>query len=265
MEDHLWHLCLKEQPMKLKCFGNRTELSQAAAVYGAELIRKAIREQGKARVIFATAASQLVFLEFLVRMPDIAWEAVEVFHLDEYVGLKSSHPGSFRHMLKEHLLAKTAVRKFHLIEGDAPDPLAAAQAVGRELASARIDVAFIGIGENGHLAFNDPPADFDTVEPYIVVALDHACRQQQVAEGWFQSLDDVPTHAISMSIRQILNSKEIVAIVPGKRKAQAVVACFEGEIGPNAPASALRWHPAATVFLDTESASLLDQDSLERC
>ncbi len=251
--------------MKLKCFRNRTELSQAAAVHGAELIRKAIRAQGKARVIFATAASQLEFLEFLVRMPDIAWEVVEVFHLDEYVGLKSSYPGSFRHMLREHLLEKTAVREFHLIEGDAPNPLEAAQAVGRELASARVDVAFLGIGENGHLAFNDPPADFDTIEPYIVVALDRACREQQVAEGWFPSLDDVPTHAISMSIRQILNSKEIVAMVPGKRKAQAVVTCFEGEIGPNAPASALRWHSSTTVFLDKESASLLDPDSLERC
>lgn len=251
--------------MKLKCFPNRTKLSKAAAVHGAELIRKAVREQGKARVIFATAASQLEFLDFLVRMPDIAWEVVEVFHLDEYVGLKSSHPGSFRHMLKEHLLAKTAVQTFHLIDGDAADPLAAAQAVGRELASSRVDVAFLGIGENGHLAFNDPPADFDTVEPYIVVALDRACREQQVAEGWFQSLDDVPTKAISMSIRQILNSKEIVAMVPGKRKAQAVVACFEGEIGPNAPASALRWHPSATVFLDIDSASLLDPNFMEHC
>jgi glucosamine-6-phosphate deaminase len=249
--------------MKLKRFGSRKELSRAAAVQGAALIRQAIREHGTARVVFATAASQLDFLECLVGMPDIAWDAVEVFHLDEYVGLESSHPGSFRHMLRQHLLAKTAVRKFHLIEGDARDPRLAAQAVGRELTSARIDAAFIGIGENGHLAFNDPPADFETTEPYIVVALDRTCRDQQVAEGWFQSLDEVPTHAISMSIRQILSAKEILAMVPGKRKAQAVVACFEGEIGPNAPASALRLHNSVTVFLDTESAALLDKGSME--
>lgn len=250
--------------MKLRSFRDKTELSQAAALQGADVIRQAIREQGKARIVVATAASQFEFLANLVKMPDIAWEAVEVFHLDEYVSLKPTHPGSFRHMVKEHLLDKTAVRSFHLIEGDAPDPQKAAQEVGKELARARPDVAFVGIGENGHLAFNDPPADFETTQPYIVVELDRPCREQQIAEGWFPSLADVPTHAISMSIRQILAAKQIIAIVPGQRKAQAVAACLEGEIGPNAPASALRTHSAATVFLDSESASLLDPKLIEQ-
>jgi glucosamine-6-phosphate deaminase len=160
-------------------------------------------------------------------------------------------------MLVEQLVGKTGITQYHLLDGDALDPSAAVREVGKQLASAPIDIAFLGIGENGHIAFNDPPADFNTEEPYIIVNLDEACRQQQVGEAWFADILQVPKQAISMSARQILKAKEILAVVPDKRKAQAVKACFEGEISPMAPASILRHHPNATVYLDTNSASLL--------
>jgi glucosamine-6-phosphate deaminase len=157
----------------------------------------------------------------------------------------------------EQLVKKTGIKHYHLLDGDAADPSAAVREVGSQLASAPIDIAFLGIGENGHIAFNDPPADFKTEEPYIIVNLDEACRQQQVGEAWFANLSQVPKQAISMSARQILKAKEILAVVPDNRKAQAIKACFEGEISPMAPASILRRHPNATVYLDTNSASLL--------
>jgi len=152
---------------------------------------------------------------------------------------------------------KTGIKRYHLLDGDAADPAAVVGEVGKQLASAPIDIAFLGIGENGHIAFNDPPADFTTEDPYIIVNLDEACRRQQVGEAWFADISQVPERAISMSARQILKAKEILAVVPDKRKAQAVKACFEGEIGPMAPASILRQHSNATVYLDRASASLL--------
>jgi glucosamine-6-phosphate deaminase len=155
------------------------------------------------------------------------------------------------------LVSKTGIVNFHGIEGDAADPAAVAREVGKQLTSAPIDIAFVGIGENGHIAFNDPPADFTTEDPYIIVNLDEPCRQQQVGEGWFADISEVPRRAISMSPRQILKATEIVVAVPDKRKAAAVKACLEGEITPMAPASILRRHSNATVYLDTESASLL--------
>jgi glucosamine-6-phosphate deaminase len=196
-------------------------------------------------------------LDALTKAPGIDWSKVEAFHLDEYIGLPVTHPGSFRKMLMEQLVKKTGIKHYHLLDGDAADPSAAVREVGSQLASAPIDIAFLGIGENGHIAFNDPPADFKTEEPYIIVNLDEACRQQQVGEAWFANLSQVPKQAISMSARQILKAKEILAVVPDNRKAQAIKACFEGEISPMAPASILRRHPNATVYLDTNSASLL--------
>ena len=160
-------------------------------------------------------------------------------------------------MLLEQLVRKTGIPKYHPLDGDA-NPEEVVQRVGRALASAPIDIAFLGIGENGHLAFNDPPADFETEEPYLIVNLDEACRRQQVGEAWFADISQVPKQAISMSVRQILKSREILAVVPDSRKAQAVKACFEGEISPLAPASILRKHPNATVYLDNNSASLLN-------
>src|SRR6201997_5692583 len=183
--------------MLLKVFDDKVTLGRAAAEQAANAIRRAISERGKARIIAATAASQLEFLDALTKQPGIEWSQVEAFHLDEYIGLPIAHPGSFRKMLMEQLVNKTGIKRYHLLEGDAADPAAAVREVGKQLASAPIDIAFLGIGENGHIAFNDPPADFNTEEPYIIVELDEACRQQQVGEAWFADISQVPKQAIS--------------------------------------------------------------------
>jgi glucosamine-6-phosphate deaminase len=242
--------------MVLKVFNDKVSLGKAAAEQAAAAIRCAIQDHGHARVIAATAASQFEFLNALTKAPDIDWHQVELFHLDEYIGLPITHPGSFRKMLLEQVIQKTGITRYHLLDGDAhvPDVVRLASAA---LASAPVDIAFVGIGENGHLAFNDPPADFQTEKPYLIVKLDEACRLQQVGEAWFADISQVPTQAISMSIRQILKAKEILAVVPDTRKAQAVRACFEGEISPMAPASILRTHPNATIYLDKNSGALL--------
>jgi glucosamine-6-phosphate deaminase len=246
--------------MLLRMFEDKPTLGRAAAEQAATAIRRAIADRGAARIIAATAASQLEFLDALTSAAGIDWGKVEVFHLDEYIGLPITHPGSFRKMLTEQLVAKTGINKYHLLQGDAADVPAALREAGEQLASAPIDIAFLGIGENAHIAFNDPPADFKTEEPYIIVNLDEACRQQQVGEAWFSDISQVPKQAISMSAQQILKSKEILAVVPDRRKARAVKACVEGEISPMAPASILRRHSNATIYLDTNSASLLRTD-----
>jgi glucosamine-6-phosphate deaminase len=243
--------------MLLRVFSDKKSLGEAAAEQAAVAIRRAIAEQGGARIIAATAMSQFEFLDALTQAPDIDWTKVEAFHLDEYIGLPVTHPGSFRKMLLEMLVRKTGIPKYHLLDGDAADPGEVVRRVGKDLASAPIDIAFLGIGENGHIAFNDPPCDFEIEDPYIIVNLDEACRQQQVGEAWFTNISQVPKQAISMSARQILKAKEILAVVPDARKAEAVKLCFEGNISPMAPASILRTHPNVTVYLDKNSASLL--------
>jgi glucosamine-6-phosphate deaminase len=241
----------------LKVFNDKILLGQAAAGQAAASIRRAITERNRARIIAATGASQFEFLDALAQVPDIDWPRVEMFHLDEYIGLPLTHPASFRKYLLERLINKTGIGHYHLLDGES-DPAEAIRRVGQALSAAPVDVAFVGIGENGHLAFNDPPADFETQEPYLIVNLDEACRQQQVGEGWFAQLDEVPRQAISMSVRQILKAREIICVVPDARKAQAVKACFAGEISPLAPASILRAHPSVTVYLDRDSSALLD-------
>jgi glucosamine-6-phosphate deaminase len=243
--------------MLLKVFPDKSSLSQAAAEQAATAIRNAISRQGRARIVAATAASQIDFLEALTKAPSMDWSKVEAFHLDEYIGLPVTHPGSFRKMLLEQLIQKTGISKYHLLDGDAPDPAAVARRVSKELASSPVDIEFLGIGENGHVAFNDPPANFEMEDPYIIVELDEACRRQQVGEAWFANISQVPRRALSMSVRQVLKAKEILAVVPDERKAQAIRACFTGEISPMAPASILRTHPNATIYLDENSASLL--------
>jgi glucosamine-6-phosphate deaminase len=241
-----------------KVFDDKKSLSDAAAEQAAGVIRAAIAKNGRARIIVATGVSALDFLGALAKKDGIDWTRVEMFHLDEYIGLPITHPASFRKYLLENFIRKAGITKYHLLDGDpGTDSREVARRVGAELNAAPIDVAFVGIGENGHLAFNDPPADFKTEEPYLIVNLDEACRRQQVGEGWFAGMADVPTQAISMSVQQILKAKEILAIVPESRKAAAVKACFEGDVTPNAPASILRTHPASTVYLDKNSASLL--------
>lgn len=231
-------------------------MSEAAAACAADALRDAIRERGRARIIAATGASQLAFLAALTKADRIDWLQVEMFHLDEYIGLPLNHPASFRRYLLENVIRKAGIVRYHLLDGEA-DSQEVMERVGRELQSAPIDIAFVGFGENAHLAFNDPPADFETEAPYLTVNLDEACRRQQVNEGWFAEMSEVPRQAISMSVRQILKAKQILAIVPEARKAGAVKLAIEGELSPMAPASILRIHPAVTVFLDEDSAALL--------
>jgi glucosamine-6-phosphate deaminase len=243
--------------MVLKVFNDKSSLAKAAAQKAAAAIRGAILDRGQARVIAATGNSQLEFLSALTESTDVDWGRVELFHLDEYIGLPATHPASFRKILLDQLVNKTGIAKFHPLDGDARDLSEVICQVGKALASAAVDIAFVGVGENGHLAFNDPPADFETEEPYLIVTLDEACRRQQVGEAWFGDISQVPKQAISMSVRQIMKAREVLAIVPESRKAQAVKACFEGEINPTAPASILRTHANANVYLDKESSSLL--------
>ena len=242
--------------MRLKVFQGPLELARAAAEHAAFAIRDAIAKTGRARVVAASAASQIQFLSSLVDIARIDWRRVELFQLDEYIGLPTTHQASFCRFLQAHLVSRAGIPNYFSIQGDG-DVQTVIERAGRVLTASPIDVAFVGIGENGHLAFNDPPADFESDEPYLVVALDEACRRQQVDEGWFASLDEVPSRAISMSIRQILTAKEIIAVVPDLRKAQAVKACLESEIDPERPASILRTHGSTTIYLDQQSASLL--------
>jgi glucosamine-6-phosphate deaminase len=245
----------------LKVFEDKASLSRAAAEQATAAIHRAIAERGSARIVAATGASQFAFLEELTKAEGIEWGRVEMFHLDEYVGLPITHPASFRKYLLERLIDKVGITQYHLLDGT-EDAGEVARRVGNAIRSSPVDVAFVGIGENGHLAFNDPPADFETEEPYLVVRLDEGCRRQQVGEGWFGGISDVPRQAISMSVRQILKTKEIICVVPDARKAHAVKMCFEGEISPMAPASILRTHPKATVYLDKDSARLLSATTL---
>jgi glucosamine-6-phosphate deaminase len=247
--------------MHLRILKDRSTLGKAAAEQGASAIRRAIAKHGKARIVGASAASQFEFLEALVAAPEIDWSRVELFHLDEYIGIPPTHPASFCRFLEERLVAKTGIPICHFLRGDEDSADVIARS-GAAIAASPIHVAFVGIGENGHLAFNDPPADFETEEPFIVVELDDACRRQQVGEGWFESLDAVPTRAVSMSVRQVLKAEEILAIVPGPKKANAIRACMEGPISPKAPASILRTHGNAAVYLDRDSSSLLSGQTL---
>jgi glucosamine-6-phosphate deaminase len=242
--------------VQVKAFPTPGALGAAAALEAAAAIRDAVTRSGRARCIFATGASQFEFLEALVASPDVPWGAIEFFHLDEYVGLAASHPASFRRYLQERVLDKVSPAAVHLLDGEG-DVYGVCDAVGAAISEAPVDVAFVGIGENGHLAFNDPPADFETEAPYIVVDLDEDCRRQQVGEGWFESVDDVPAQAISMSIRQILAATRIQCVVPNARKAEAVARCLEGPVTPMAPASILQEHPDVTVYLDEASAERL--------
>jgi glucosamine-6-phosphate deaminase len=243
--------------LRLRRFETSTELAAAAAVDAASIIRDALIARGRARIVAATGASQIAFLDRLVHEPDVDWTRVELFHLDEYVGLSPDHPASFRKYLLERLIRPTGIQTYHLLDGEG-DPKEVCRAVGAELQRAPVDVAFAGIGENGHLAFNDPPADFETGDAYIVVHLDERCRQQQVGEGWFATPADVPGTAISMTVRQILRARAILSVVPDLRKAEAVHACVDGPVSPMAPASILQTHANTTVYLDRDSASLLD-------
>lgn len=242
--------------MEIVIANSRRELGEKAAITGARFIREAILANGGANIIVATGASQFEVLSELIKQ-DIDWKKVTAFHLDEYIGISEMHPASFRKYLKERFVDKISLNKFHYVNGET-DPQTECIRLGEIISKHPIDVAFVGIGENGHLAFNDPPADFETDESYLVVKLDEKCRRQQLDEGWFPTFNDVPEEAISMSVKQIMKSKTIICCVPDARKADAVKGSLAGKITPLVPASILQQHKAVWMYLDKESASLLD-------
>src|SRR3984893_8830371 len=251
----------RETKVEVNVLKSRSALGEAAGKHAAQSLRHVLSTPGMARSVAATGTSQFEFLEALTGAADIDWERVEMFHLDEYIGLPITHPASFRKYLLERLIHKVKIAKYHLLDGSG-DPGEVVRRVGAALQSAPVDIAFVGIGENRHLAFNHPRADFQTENSYLIVEMDEACRRQQVGEGWFANISEVPRRAISMSVSQILKAREIICIVPDARKAPAVKLCFEGEVSPMAPASILRTHPAATIYLDRDSASLLNRGTL---
>lgn len=238
-------------------------MGRYTAEHAAADLRTAIEQHGEANIVVATGASQFEVLGNMTQQPDIDWSKVHGFHLDEYIGIDDSHPASFCKYLRERFVEKVPLGSFDFLRGDA-DPVQTIQEIGGKLAAARIDLALVGIGENGHLAFNDPPANFETHGTYIIVDLDEPCRMQQVGEGWFAGLDDVPTQAISMTVNQILKAKKIYCSVPDERKSAAVRATVEDEISPEIPASILRNHPAVTLVIDEPAASRLSEGSLAK-
>ncbi|MFW6286690.1 MAG: glucosamine-6-phosphate deaminase [Candidatus Sumerlaeota bacterium] len=245
--------------MKVHILENKEELGLNAGKAVAEALRDTIKKNGEAFFLTATGASMFETYEQLTK-EEVAWSSVTIFHLDEYIGIDDTHPASFRRYLKERFVDKLpGLRAFHQVRGDAEDIKAECERLGALISEVTIDVAQVGIGENGHLAFNDPPADFETTEPYIVVELDEACRRQQYGEGWFESMEDVPKKAVSMSIREIMRAEKVLVVVPDERKAQAVKDCLEGTVDNRHPASILQEHDDCTVFLDRNSASLLEE------
>ncbi|TWT82718.1 Glucosamine-6-phosphate deaminase [Planctomycetes bacterium CA13] len=249
--------------MRMLLAANRQSMGKWVAKQASECLRQAIEEQGKASIIVATGSSQFEVLGALIKQPNIDWTCVEGFHLDEYIGLSEEHSASFCRYLKERFVSRVPLADFHYLYGNQP-PTETIDRIGGLLRETTVDVALVGIGENAHLAFNDPPADFQITDPYITVTLDEACRHQQVGEGWFESIEDVPRQAISMSIQQILKAKQIYCTVPDERKANAVRATLEGPIDPQTPASILQWHHGVHFACDRAAASKLSRNTLDR-
>jgi glucosamine-6-phosphate deaminase len=243
--------------MKVNVLETAIELGESAATLSAKIINDLLVQKGKARLVLSTGASQFETIEALVKM-DIDWSKVEMFHLDEYVNLSEQHPASFRKYLKERFVNLVPIHKVHFVngEGNIKDHI---DALTHEIRKEPIDIALIGIGENGHIAFNDPPADFVTKEAYMVVNLDVYCKNQQVREGWFSTIEEVPQQAITMTVHQIMQSQVIISCVPHKAKANAIRAFFENEVNHHVPSTILKTHPNYTLFLDKQSSSDVDQ------
>ncbi len=243
--------------MNVQVFPNPSELGAAAARHAAAVLNDAIERNGEARIVLSTGASQFETLERLIR-EDVDWSKVTAFHLDEYIGLSADHPASFRRYLKERFADRIPIGAMHyvVVEGDVEANIAS---LTKLLRQAPVDLAFIGIGENAHIAFNDPPADFETDEAYIVVDLDEACKRQQVGEGCFPSIDAVPKRAVTMTVHQIMQAKTILSCVPDKRKARAVRHTLEREFTNEVPATMLKRHANFHLYLDEQSASELAQ------
>lgn len=248
--------------MKVKVLKNPDELGKKAAEYSAEILNDCIAKKGNARIILSTGASQFDTIKWLVQM-DVDWSKVEMFHLDEYIGLPETHPASFRKYLKERFIEKVNLKEAHLVNGEG-DVKSFIAGLTKELRNEPVDLGLIGIGENAHIAFNDPPADFDTKEAYLIVNLDDKCKMQQVGEGWFKTIDDVPKQAISMSVYQIMQCQKIVSCVPYRVKANAIKMTLENEVTNMIPATILKQHDNVTIFADEDSASLVDKDVLKK-
>jgi len=244
--------------MQVHVFSSKRETSEVAAEVAAAILRKAIAGGGRARMVVSTGNSQLDFIHALVQARDLDWTAVEAFHLDEYAGMAPTHPASFRLWLKTRLADRVPLRAMHYVNGDAPDLEAECRRYGAMLAESPIDVGFIGVGENGHIGFNDPPvADFNDPLPMKIVRLDDDCRRQQVGEGHFDGISAVPERALSLTCPSIIGMTNLICCVPELRKARAVRDAIEGPVSTACPASILRSHPRAQLYLDLESASLL--------
>jgi glucosamine-6-phosphate deaminase len=242
--------------LRVRILPDGAALAVAAAADAAQILRRAIDERGAAHAMFATGNSQLAFLDALVREPDVHWPAVVGFHMDEYVGIAADHPASFRRYLRERIVDRVPIGAFHFIDGDAPDPGAECPVYAELLAEHPLDLCCLGIGENGHLAFNDPPvADFDDPLDVKIVDLDDACRRQQVGEGHFPDVAAVPARAITVTIPALLRSAAVLAVVPEARKQGAVQRALEGPVTTTCPASVLRTQPHAMLYLDAESAA----------
>jgi glucosamine-6-phosphate deaminase len=247
--------------MQVKILKNAQKLGQAAAEYSAKIMKDKIAQKGCARIVMSTGASQFDTIKALVEQ-NVDWSKVTMFHLDEYVDLPETHPASFRRYLKERFISKVDLKAYHLVtgEGDIQDTI---NELTKELRRDTIDLGLIGIGENAHIAFNDPPADFDTEEAYIVVDLDEKCKKQQVGEGWFGSVEDVPKQAISMTVHQIMECENIVSCVPNKIKAPAVKKTLDNKVTNLIPATILKEHKSFTLFLDENSAALIDKSKYD--
>jgi glucosamine-6-phosphate deaminase len=248
--------------VKVNIYDSPEELGYAAAGFAAAVLNQAIAERGCARVVLSTGASQFETLQALVDQK-VDWSKIEMFHLDEYVQLPESHPASFRKYLRERFTNRVRLKNCFFVNGEG-DIQANIRELTHQIRKEPIDLALVGIGENAHIAFNDPPADFNTQEAYIVVNLDENCKQQQVREGWFANVADVPNQAISMTVFQIMQSKIIVSAVPHHVKANAMKMTFENDVTPKIPATILKEHPAVHIFLDRESASLVKPKLLNR-
>jgi glucosamine-6-phosphate deaminase len=243
--------------MRVNVLENAEALGKAAAAFTAQVMKDAIAKQGRVRLVLSTGASQFETLEALAKQ-NLDWSKVEMFHLDEYVSLSDMHPASFRKYLKERFVDLVPIQQVHYVSGEG-NILKNMEKLTIEIKKEPIDIALIGIGENAHIAFNDPPADFETNESYIVVNLDEKCKEQQVREGWFNTVDEVPKQAITMTVHQIMQSKCIVSCVPHKTKANAIRSFFENEVSSSVPATILKTHSDFTLFLDKQSTSETDE------
>jgi glucosamine-6-phosphate deaminase len=248
--------------LSVRIFDTPSALAEDAAQSARICLQQAVARQGSAAVILASAASQVEFLASLTARDGVAWDKITVFHMDEYLGLSGEHPASFRRFLREHVVTQVHPKAFHGLEGDAPEPLKEIARYTALLQAQPIDLCCLGIGENGHIAFNDPPvADFEDPQTVKLVQLDLKCRQQQVGEGHFAGLESVPKYAFTLTIPALCRARKLICVAPERRKAEAVRHALEGSISPACPASILRRQPHATLYLDTQSASLLSPAS----